>query len=154
MASLRFDPLYNEEMVLAVGKDHPFARRRFVRMVELHRQRLVLLPSTFSTRGMLEECFRTANAEPIVVAEMNAIGAMLELVSSTTAAAIVSEHTLRRDDVRIIPLESPTPVRTPGLLWKRDTPRSPAATHFAAIIRSVADDANTRKTQRRSKKPQ
>jgi hypothetical protein len=44
-ASLRFEPPYNEEMVLAVGRHHAFAKRRFVRMVELHRQRLVLLPA-------------------------------------------------------------------------------------------------------------
>jgi LysR family cyn operon transcriptional activator len=152
MESLRFEPLYNEEMVLAVGESHPFARRRFVRMVELHMQKVVLLPKAFSTRAMLDECFRVANAEPIVVAEMNSIAPMVELVSSTPVAAIVSEHAIRREDVRIVPLESPTPVRTPGLLWKRDKQRSPIATHFAAIIRSVTDEANVRKVSRRTAK--
>lgn len=149
---LRFEPLYNEEMVLAVGENHPFARRRFVRMVELHLQKLVLLPQTFSTRLMLDECFRMANAEPIVIAEMNAITSMIELVSATSIAAIVSEHALRREGVRIVPLESPTPVRTPGLLWKRDKQRTPIASHFAAIIRTVTHEANFRKVSRRSSK--
>lgn len=154
LGSLRFEPLYNEEMVLAVGEHHSFAKRRFVRMVELHLQKVVLLPKTFTTRTVLDECFRTANAEPIVVAEMNAITPMIELVSSTSIAAIVSEHAIRRDDVRIVPLESPTPVRTPGLLWKRDEPRSPAARHFAAIIRTITDEANLRKKIRRQQKPE
>jgi len=147
--SLRFEPLYNEEMVLAVGERHPFAKRRFVRMAELHLQKVVLLPETFATRALLDDCFRTANAEPVIVAEMNAIAPMIELVSATAAAAIVSEHAVRRPDVRLIPLESPTPVRTPGLLWKRDEPRSPAARHFAAIIRSITDETNPRKASRR-----
>ena len=145
LKSLRFEPLYNEEMVLAVSTNHPFARRRFVRMAELHLQKLVLLPKSFSTRTMLDECLRLANAEPIVAAEMNAIAPMVELVSSTLIAAIVSEHAVRRDDVRIIPLESPTPVRTPGLLWYKDRPRSPAARHFASIIKTITDEANLRK---------
>lgn len=149
--ALRFEPLYNEEMVLAVGEQHAFAKRKFVRMVELHMQKVVLLPEAFATRALLDECFRTANAEPIVVAEMNAITPMIELVSTTSIAAIVSEHAIRRDDVRIIPLESPTPIRTPGLIWKRDAPRSPAARHFAAIIRTITDEANLRKVTRRQR---
>jgi LysR family cyn operon transcriptional activator len=149
---LKFEPLYNEEMVLVVGDHHPFAKRRFVRMVELHLQKLVLLPKTFATRAVLDDCFRTANAEPIVVAEMNAITPMIELVSATDIAAIVSEHAVRRSDVRIVPLESPTPVRTPGLLWKREQARSPAARHFASIIRTVTDEANLRRLPRRNAK--
>lgn len=154
LEALRFEPLYNEEMVLAVGEHHPFARRRFVRMVELHLQKLVLLPRTFATRGMLDECFRMANAEPTVVAEMNAITPMIELVSATPVAAIVSEHAIRREDVRIVPLESPTPVRTPGLLWKRDVQRTAAARHFAAIIRTITDEDNLRKVTRQQSRRQ
>jgi LysR family cyn operon transcriptional activator len=152
-ASLRFEALYNEEMVLAVGRHHAFAKRRFVRMVELHRQKLVLLPATFATRALLDECFRMANVEPVVVAEMNAIAPMVELVSMADIAAIVSEHAIRHENVHVIPLESPTPVRTPGLLWRSDTPRSAAARHIAAIIRTVADEANPRKAPRQQRKP-
>ncbi len=61
-----------------------------------------------------------ANATPVVVAEMNAIAPMMELVNSTDIAAIVSEHAARREDVRLIPLEIPTPTRAPGLLWHSD----------------------------------
>ena len=59
---LRFEPLYTEEMMLAVGLRHPFAKRRFVRVSELHLQRMVLLPRSFSTRVLLDESFRMANA--------------------------------------------------------------------------------------------
>ncbi|HEY1608072.1 MAG TPA: LysR substrate-binding domain-containing protein, partial [Paraburkholderia sp.] len=57
---LHFESLYTEEMMLAVGAKHPFAKRRFVRMSELHLQKLVVLPDTFATRALLEECFRMA----------------------------------------------------------------------------------------------
>ncbi|MCW5297721.1 LysR family transcriptional regulator [Herbaspirillum lusitanum] len=152
LRSLRFEPLYNEEMTLLVGERHPFFRRRFVRMAELHRQKLVLLPHTFVTRAILEECFRTANAEPIVIAEMNAIAPMIELVSATEIAAIVSEHAVTRNDLRIVPLESPTPVRTPGLLWKREGSRNVAARYFASLIRSVAENENSRRQPIRRRK--
>ena len=137
---LRFESLYTEEMMLAVGVRHPFAKRRFVRMSELHLQKIVVLPRIFSTRALLEECFRMANATPVVVAEMNAIAPMVELVSITDIAAIVSEYATLRQDVRMIPLESPTPTRAPGLLWRTSDSRSHATRALASIIRSVSSE--------------
>ena len=136
---LWFEPLYTEEMVLVVGTTHPLAQRKRVRMVELHRQSLVMLPPAFTTRGMLEHCFRSCGAEPVVVAEMNTIAPMIGLVARTQIAAIVSSHAVSpQADVRIIPLESPTPVRTPGMLWKRDAKQTPAVRSFAACLRKLA----------------
>jgi LysR family transcriptional regulator, cyn operon transcriptional activator len=136
---LWFEPLYTEEMVLVVGATHPLAQRKRVRMAELHRQSLVLLPHAFTTRGMLDHCFRTSGAEPVVAVEMNTIAPMIGLVARTQLAAIVSSHAVSpQADVRIIPLESPTPVRTPGLLWKRDAKQAPAVRSFAACIRKLA----------------
>jgi LysR family cyn operon transcriptional activator len=108
-------------------------------MVELHRQSLVALPRDFATRTMLDECFRACGAEPVVAAEMNTIAPIVGLVARTQLAAIVSSHAVQpRDDVRVIPLESPTPVRTPGMLWKRDAKQSSAVRSFAASIRKLA----------------
>lgn len=136
---LWFEPLYTEEMVLVVAPSHPLAQRRRVRMVELHRQRLVMLSRAFATRTLLEECFHACGAEPVVAAEMNTIAPMIGVVARTQLATIVSAHAVTpREDVRILPLESPTPVRTPGMLWKRETRQSPAVRSFAACIRKLA----------------
>ncbi len=138
-ARLWFEPLYTEEMVLVVSPAHPLAARKRVRMVELHRLSLVLLPGSFTTRTMLEDCFRSCGVEPVVAAEMNTIAPMIALVARTQLATIVSSHAVQpRDDVRVIPIESPTPVRTPGMLWKRDAKLSPAVRSFASCIRKLA----------------
>jgi LysR family cyn operon transcriptional activator len=136
---LWFEPLYTEEMVLVVSPRHPLAQRKRVRMVELHRQSLVLLPQTFTTRTMLDECFRACGIEPVVAAEMNTIAPMIGLVARTQLAAIVSSHAVQpRDDVCVIAIESPTPMRTPGMLWNRDAKQSPAVRSFASCIRKLA----------------
>jgi DNA-binding transcriptional LysR family regulator len=57
-SELWFEPLYKEELALVVGIRHPLARRRRVRMAELHNVRMVLLPSQFLTRKLLDDCFR------------------------------------------------------------------------------------------------
>ena len=138
-SELVFEPLLNEEMVLALGHNHPLARRKRVRVVELHQQRLVLLPQSFATRVLLQECFLAAGAEPIVCVEMNSIHPMLELVAATRIGAIVAAHAVRgHPELSVVPIESPTPIRVPGILWRRDERQSPQARSFSAIVRKLA----------------
>jgi LysR family cyn operon transcriptional activator len=136
---LWFEPLYTEEMVLVVAPRHPLAQRKRVRMVELHRQALVMLPASFATRELLDECFRRCGAEPVVMCEMNTIAPMIGLVARTQLATIVSSLAATGgEDVRRIPLESPTPMRTPGILWQRDAKQTAAVRSFAAAMRKIA----------------
>jgi len=137
---LWFEPLYNEEMVLVVADTHPLAGRKRIRMVELHQQRLVLLPGYFATRTLLDECFLASGAEPIVVAEMSTIAPMLGLVLRMPIAAIVAINAVPKamSGLQMIPLESPTPVRTPGILWQREVAQSAPVKSFAVIVRKTA----------------
>jgi len=137
--ALQFEPLYNEEMVLVVAQGHPLARRKRVRMVELHRLPMVLLPASFATRQMLDECFRSCGAEPQVVAEINALAPIMGLVAKTRLAAIVAANAVQPNaGLAIVRLESPTPVRTPGMLWSPPARESAATRAFSAIVRKVA----------------
>ncbi len=134
---LRFEPLYNEELALVVGADHPLASRRRVRMVELHREALVMLPTSFSTRRLLDESFQAAGAEPVIMVEMNSVAAMLDLASRIRIGAIIAPSSIagREQNLRVIALESPTPVRTPGLLFSDEYAPTSAGRAFAALIR-------------------
>ena len=136
---LWFEPLYNEELRLVVAASHPLAKRRRVRMVELHHVRMVLLPSQFLTRQLLDDCFEAAGAEPLVVAQVNSIAPMIELIRQTDLAGIIAETAVSQSaDLRVVPLENPTPIRTPGMLWHKGATRSPTIKHFADIIRRAA----------------
>ena len=95
-SDLWFEPLYNEEMVLVVSKEHPLAKRKRIRMVELHGRRLVMLPAMFATRTILDECFRACGAEPTIVAEMDTIAPMLGLAERTDIGAIVASNAVPR----------------------------------------------------------
>ena len=138
-SDLWFEPLYNEELRLVVARDHPLARRRRVRMVELHNVRMVLLPAQFLTRRLLDDCFEQAGARPLVVAQINSVTPMIELIRQTDLAGIITETAVSQSaDLRVIPLEDPTPIRTPGMLWPKGAARSPVLRHFAEIIRRAA----------------
>ena len=137
---LWFEPLYNEEMVLVVSDTHPLAGRKRIRMVELHQQRLVLMPDYFSTRTLLDECFKASGAEPVVVAEMSTIAPMLGLVLRTQIGAIVAINAVPAalTGLQMIPIESPTPIRTPGILWRLDGDKAAPVQSFAVIVRKTA----------------
>lgn len=137
---LWFEPLHNEEMMLVVSAHHPFAGRKRIRFVELHRQQLVLLPREFSTRLMLDECFLACGAEPMVVAEMNTIAPMLQLVARTQIAAIVTANAIdAQSGLHVVMLEDPTPVRTPGILWSRAARQQTVHIRsFSSIVRKLA----------------
>jgi LysR family cyn operon transcriptional activator len=73
------------------------------------------------------------------VAQINSVAPMIELVRQTDLAGIVTETAVSSStDLRVVPLEDPTPVRTPGLLWPKGAARSPVLRHFAEIIRRAA----------------
>ena len=139
-SKLRFEPLFHEEMVLVVSERHPFAARRRIRMVELHQQPLVLLPVEFATRTLLDECFASCRAEPVVVAEMSTIAPMLGLVLRRPVGAIAAVGAVPPAMAGLvrIPIESPTPIRTPGLLWPEAAEHSAAVQSFAVIVRQAA----------------
>lgn len=108
-------------------------------MAELHGTPLVLMPQHFATRQMLDKCFELAKAVPQIVVQMNTLGPALRLVERSALGTITSEEAL--DDsssLARIPLEAPTPMRTPGIVWRDDASRTPAMRSFAAIIRQIA----------------
>jgi LysR family cyn operon transcriptional activator len=136
--AISFEPLCNDEMALVVSAGHPFAGRKRIRMVELHRQHLVLSTRDTTTRELLEGWFRSVSAEPVVVVEMNPIASALALVRRLQIGAIISRQALKDvEDLRIVPIENPTPLRTPGILWNRSHQPTAAAKSFAVITRQA-----------------
>jgi LysR family cyn operon transcriptional activator len=142
--NLWFEPLYNEELVLVVADWHPLALRKRVRMVELHNLRMTLLPSIYSTRLLLDECFRSAGARPQVVVELNTIGPMIELIRQTELAGIVAATAVAdRTGLSVVPLEDPTPMRTPGLLWLRGGTKNLGSQEFSKVVRRQLNQDDT-----------
>jgi LysR family cyn operon transcriptional activator len=137
---LQFVPLCSEELVLITRSDHPLANNRRVRMIELHRRELVLLPPRFMTRQLIQAAFETAGTEPKVTIESGTIPSLLTLVQETGAPTILSRYAVPPDSkLRTVPLESPRPVRTTGLIWAKDKPRPPMEVLFAALLRQTTD---------------
>lgn len=140
LSDLVFEPLHVEEMVLVVSPNHPIAKKRRITMAELSQLPLVLTSAHFFTRRMLDECFKQCGVEPNVVAEIDSIAAAHALLLKRQLATILSRHAIpEHTDLKIVPIENPTPTRTPGILW-RPADKPPFVLAFAAIVREVAFD--------------
>ena len=141
-SGLMFEPLCYDEMALLVPGNHPFANRKRVRMSELHRHELILYTKNTATQKFLDAWFKSAGAEPIVVIEMNACAPMPAYVRRLGIPCIMSRlGAAEANDFRVVPIESPTPIRVPGVLWSRIKEPTPAAKSFAAIVRHAVISA-------------
>jgi LysR family cyn operon transcriptional activator len=133
---LIYEPLYVEEMVLAVSSSHRFANRKRLRLAELHRQPLVLSTKASLTRRIVDNALQSVGAEPVVVAEINSVAGMLAIVRRTNLGALVSRLAIdEAENIKAIALESPTPRRAPGLLTRASEMPTPALRTFVAIVR-------------------
>lgn len=141
---LAFEPLYDEPLDLVLSPDHRWATRKWVRMAELHHQPVVLLSPEFTTRRLLDECFRQCGAVPHLVAEMNTIGPILGLVRRMNIVAILSRQALPEDGTLLsVPLETPTPMRSPGVLLRRNEVLPPHVASFLHTLRRACDGTSS-----------
>ncbi|MET7246258.1 LysR substrate-binding domain-containing protein [Methylobacterium sp. EM32] len=136
-ARVSFEPVFQEALMLVVGSEHRFARRKLVHMAELHNQALALFTRDFSTRRLIDDCFRHSNAAPDIRAEMTTIGPILGLVGRHRIGAILSAQALPTGaNLRAIPLDNPGLIRTWGVMLRRDCPPSPETYALLALIRA------------------
>lgn len=133
-----FEPLCDEELVLITTPDHALARRKRVRMIELHGRDMILLPQRFQTRQLLDEAFLSAGTVPNVIIESGTILSLLHLVRETDAPTILSRNSLPSDStLKYVPLESPRPTRTTGLFYSNRQARTPLQIAFGALLHKV-----------------
>ena len=135
---LAIETLYEEQAVLFVRRDHKLARRKKIRLLDLHRQG-VILPLGTEYRQLLEGLLRSVGAQPDVVVELVGFGTVPKLVEKTGLAAIVAENAVSSGEAfRAIPIERPLPIRVPTMCSKRDRVQPAAVVAMETAIRQLA----------------
>lgn len=143
-ASLPFEPLFDDELMLLVNPAHALAPRKRVRMADLHQQALVLQPAGCATRRLLDYAFHQAQVSPHVVVETAALSAIKHLVRHAGLAGMLSPLAVEHDpDLITVPIEGPTPRRRPGLLLRAGEVAPPVTAFCAALRERLASSAHT-----------
>jgi len=103
---LRFEPVFDYEQVLVVGKDHPFARRRFVQPADLESETLITYPVEVERLDVYSQFLLPAGCAPKAQKTIETTDIMLQMVANGRGVAalpgwLVAEY---RKKLRVVPV--------------------------------------------------
>lgn len=135
---LATEPLFTEELLLALPAKHRLARRSKVRLKDLGDEPFVLLHEAHCLSGQaIGFCARHALA-PLVTAQLHQLGTVLELVRLGQGVSLVPAMAAKQDrgGGRVYrPLAGEKPTRTLGIVWSKLRFRSPLFDAFVECLR-------------------
>lgn len=138
----RSEPLYDDELVIAVGASHPFAARSTVRMEELRDEPFIIFRrgSSVTARLLLEA--RKAQFEPRVVFESVDSLTIRSLVAEGLGVALYPRMLgdMPGPDVSLLSLTPQRLIRNVALV-RRSAPYAPSAETFITFIRDAMEYA-------------
>lgn len=136
------EPLFSEQLVLVVRRDHPFARLPEVPADRLSELELAVQTARFSSRTLIDQRLGSRIKKQIRM-EMSSIDAMLHTIRLRGMAAIVFERAVKKDEsLARIPIVRPKVARTAALLWHAGRTRSAAATKMAKAIKAYCTESS------------
>jgi len=137
-------PLLDEELLLAVPRQHPLASgKRRVRLEQLREEPFVLLrEGAYDLRDQTLSACRRAGFEPTVALDGGEMDSMLRFVGAGIGVAILPEMVLADIDPRDGPVAvrhlQPRLARSLVLARRRDRYFSAAAREFASVLEDAA----------------
>ncbi len=138
-----YEPLCEEQVVIAVGAHHPLAHARTVTLPQLMQYGWVFYPSPMPLRSVLEREFKEAGLPfPEYTTETASIFVtMLLLQEDANLVALLTAETMafcqRHRLARQLPLAIRSRTEPYGIVTRRGSLLSPAATMLAQALREV-----------------
>jgi len=143
-AGLAVQPLYDEPFVVAVPREHPWARRKSVAVAELGGQTTLLLGAGHCFRDqVLDACPELERNSTVDDARKPIEGSSLETIRQMVASGIgvavlprtSAPERVRRDSlIAYIPFRRPVPNRRVVLAWRKSFTRPPAIAAVCAAV--------------------
>jgi len=135
-------PLYEDEIVLVVPKDHPFAERRRATLEEVTREPLILFDRGSSYFGLINSYFRQMGKVPRVAMELDSLEATKRMVEEGLGIAMVPRVTIERELqvgalVQVDIVDAPPLSRTIALIFRRNRRRSRPVQAFIELLRDI-----------------
>jgi len=87
-AQLERVPLVNEQMVLCMAQQHPWSRRRHIRIQELHQTPMVVYESGYFIRSTLDQLCAEQGVAPVYRMQTNFLPLLLSLVKQDLGTTV------------------------------------------------------------------
>jgi len=121
-------PLFTEEMVIAVQREHPLATRERVTFTELRDEAWVLSPQNYELREATLSACQAAGFAPRVVLDGGETDTLLRFVAAGIGIALVPRLAVPdTSDLVALKVTDQHLTRSLGLVWRGDRVASPAA---------------------------
>ena len=131
-------PWREEEISVACSPSHPFAKRKSLKLAELHGQPLVGYDDRLRIWKEIDRAFVDAGAETNVVVRFDNTETIKRAVEIDAGLGLLPAPTLDREvaagTLVRIPLESPGLIRPVGIIVKRGKPLSEEAARFVEFL--------------------
>jgi LysR family transcriptional regulator, cyn operon transcriptional activator len=129
--------LFDEPCVLIVGRRHALHGVQSLQLSALEKYPLVLVTPEFPLRQLLDYSFAKLHLKPNIIMELNATEAILEIVTHSTLATILSARRPRSTrGVHCVDL-NPAITRRAAIFWRRGSHRTHAATAIGELIKKA-----------------
>jgi len=125
-----FEPIYVENYVLAMRRDHPLANRTVLSWKETAGERYISVAKSSGNRSLIDAALAGVEKHPLIFCEVNHVSGVLALVEAGMGVAAVPGLSVlpgRPDTIVGVPLVNPEISRTLGLISKRSHRMAPAA---------------------------
>ncbi len=130
-------PLLREELVLAVAKQHPLARRKTVKVADLRGVPLVMFRDGYDLRSATIAACEQAGFHPTFAIEGAEMDGVLRMAAAGVGVAVVPRMVVEKGGPLVaVRLSQPTLSRSVGVAFRRDRHRSRAADAFVARLRA------------------
>ena len=135
---LTIKPMPDSRLVLIAPPDHKFAKRKKVKVTDLHTEDFVLFERDVPTRKAMDKIFKANNVEVNKVAEFDNIETIKRAVEVGFGLAIVPEPAVaeakKAATLAVIPLAEKYWVRSVGVIHRSDQTLSLAAKKFIQLL--------------------
>jgi DNA-binding transcriptional LysR family regulator len=140
--SFSWEPLIDEEIVIAVASAHPLATRRQVRVAELSQEQWVLMNPGFGLRARVEQLCGEAGFSPQVAFEGHDLTTLYALIASGSGIGLFARGAAFDDsgpapvpagirELQLVPRQR----RKVGLITVPERVRAPSADAFIGYVR-------------------
>jgi DNA-binding transcriptional LysR family regulator len=141
--------LFDDHVVIVVGKHHPLARPRRLRLTDLAQQRWILPPPTSEAGRLATEMFALSGMGlPHATVTTISIHVAVKLLASERLVAILPSSVLRfggyERTLRVLPVKLPTQHRPVGALMLKNRTLSPVVQSFLECARQIVQQPRRR----------
>ena len=144
---LETQALLREELVVAVAREHPLAKRRTITLTDLRDVPLVMFREGYDLRSATEAACRAAGFAPTFAVDGGEMDGVLALTTAGLGAAIGPSLVVRPGGpLRAVRIERPALTRTIGIAHRRDRRLSRAAQELIDTVRALIRDRTWLKT--------